>query len=315
MKILITGAWGFLGKHLQRALHDAPWPKELLVPNSVELDLMKAGQVNNYIDDYKPDVVIHLAARVGGIGANMARPADFWRDNLLMGINVLDACKSGSVKRLVMVGTTCSYPAHPLTIPFIEAGIFDGYPEPTNAPYGIAKRALMVGADAYRSQYGLDYICLVPTNLYGQGDNFDSETSHVIPAMFKKIIDASRKGENVTLWGTGSATRDFLYVEDAADAIVRAIKGPSTTYLTFLRTIFNLGSGVETRISTLAGKVAEIVGFKGRIDWDTSKPDGQPRRCLDSTRAEVGLGWKAGTDLDTGLRRVYESICAGARTQ
>ena len=307
MKILITGASGFLGKHVQRALYDAPFPKELLVPTSGEVDFSKAGKVNVYFDDFKPDVVIHLAARVGGIGANMLKPAEFFHDNLAMGLNVLEACRTAKVRRLVMVGTTCSYPKFPKTIPFIEEELFDGFPESTNAPYGIAKRALIAGAASYKAQYGLDSVCLIPTNLYGPGDSSDLEKSHVIPALFQKFIQASREGGHVTLWGTGSPTRDFLYVGDAAAAIVRAVTAEGTP------PVVNLGSGVETNIATLAGKVAKLVGCGGQIIWDSEKPHGQPRRCLDSSKARDFLGWSAVTSLDDGLAKTYESIKKGAR--
>lgn len=313
MKILVTGSWGFLGRHVQKILRECHQVEDLLFPNSNELDCTKAGQVNDYIDDYRPDVVVHLAALVGGIGANMARPADFWYQNLLMGMNVIEACKDTGVRRIVMTATTCGYPKSPKTIPFIEEEFFDGYPEETNAPYGIAKRCLVAGLDAYMKQYGLRSVSLIPTNLYGPGDNCDSETSHVVPAMIRKAVQARDSGTTLKLWGTGTPTRDFLYVEDAARAVVRAVGEwmcPSMS--------INLGSGRETSIDELAETVSRIVGFEGRIEYDYSKPDGQPRRVLDSERAATYLRWKAETSLEDGLRKTYDwyvKQMAGARTQ
>jgi GDP-L-fucose synthase len=249
---------------------------------------------------HKPMSVIHLAASVGGIGANQRNPARFWRDNTIMGINVLDGCLNAGVKRLVVIGTTCSYPKVPAVVPFPETELWNGYPEPTNAPYGIAKGSLLVGAMAYRKQFGLDCVGVVPTNLYGPGDNFDEESSHVIPALITKMHWARRRGESaVTLWGTGAASRDFLYVTDAALGVVAALDHGIGGE------IYNLGSGSEVTIKYLAEEVAAAVGFKGKILYDSSKPDGQPRRCLDSRKAHSALGWRATVSLATGLDTTY----------
>jgi GDP-L-fucose synthase len=248
----------------------------------------------------RPDSVIHLAATVGGIGANQANPAVFWQQNLLMGINVLDACLGTGVIRLLIVGTTCSYPRAPKTVPFIEEELFDGYPEPTNAPYGIAKRCLITGAMAYRKQFGLDVVAAIPTNLYGPWDNFDPKSSHVIPALIRKVHDAHVRGEKlVEIWGTGKATRDFLYVADAAEALVTLLqKGASGSTV-------NIGSGREVAIGQVAEAICATVGFKGKAVYKPDMPDGQPRRVLDTSKMK-SLGWKASTILPHGLAQTYD---------
>ncbi len=301
VRILLTGGNGFVGRHVY------DWAKRqghsIWRPTSAQYDLTDAASAYAMVEsqDAEWDCVIHLAARVGGIGANRLAPATFWRDSMLMGINVLEACRLAEVQKIVMVGTTCSYPVIPKTIPFIEAELFDGLPEPTNAPYGIAKRSLLMGAWAYRSEFGMNAVMLVPTNMYGPGDHCELTTSHVIPALIRKIHDAKAEGgERVSCWGSGNPTRDFLYVEDAAQAIVKAAESYDEAQP------LNLGSGCETSISALASECAQIIGWTGGFDWNTSKPDGQPRRCLNSSLAKEKLGWGATTSLHDGLVKTYD---------
>ena len=297
MNILVTGGTGFLGGHLVRVLRDGG---HVVDWSDSRYDLRDANAASALMKWKRWDVVYHLAARVGGIGYNRRYPANLWRDNLLMGLNVLDACRETNAPKLVMVGTACSYPKRPQTIPFVEDELFDGYPEETNAAYGIAKRALIAGAAAYREQYGLNVVTAIPTNLYGPGDNFDPESSHVIPAMMRKFEAAKAAGRpTVELWGTGSASRDFLFVEDAAAALVKmagydGLEGP-----------VNLGSGREVSISDLAEIMRGVVGYRGAIVWDDASPNGQPRRVLDCTRALKHLGWSAETALEDGLKKMY----------
>ena len=296
--ILVTGGKGFLGRHVMDRLAIGGYKSVGL--GSSDGDLRSDVHCDKLFDIYRPDVVIHLAAVVGGIGANRLHPGKFWRDNTIMGVNVLDACVKYGVKQLVLMSTTCAYPHRPPAIPFIESDMWYGYPEETNAPYGIAKKSLMVGANAYSKEYGLDVVTLVPTNLYGPYDNFDPESSHVIPAMMRKMHEARRSDDPiVSLWGTGSPTRDFLYVDDAARAVLSAMSVKSATPI-------NLGSGREVSMYKLATMIRGVVGYGGEIKWDHSKPDGQPRRCLDSTRAIKALGWEAATELEDGLKRTYE---------
>lgn len=302
MRVAVTGASGFLGRHVCRVLRDRGYDVAEIGHKNVDLTDMydRAGCAQQVLGEARADAIVHLAAVVGGIGANQKHPAKFWHDNLLMGINVLECAAQLRIKKLVMVGTTCSYPKTPPTIPFVEEELFHGYPEETNAPYGIAKRALFVGAVAYRREFGLNAVTLVPTNLYGPGEHFDLNNSHVIPALIRKMHEAKVSGaETVTLWGTGSPTRDFLYVADAADAIECALR------LYDKGEALNLGSGREVSIKQIAAMVKMIVGYHGDIEWDLTKPDGQPRRCLSTFRAESELGWCAKTPLAEGLRRMY----------
>jgi len=297
MKIFLTGASGFVGMHVLEAL--IAGGHAVICPPHYEVDLLSASATEARIRYAAPDVVIHLAAIVGGIGANQARPADFWRDNLQMGLNVLEACRSVKVGRLVIAGTACSYPKLART-PFIEEALFTGYPEETNAPYGIAKLAILEGARAYRRQHDLKTIFLVPTNMYGPGDNFDPMTSHVIPAMIRKMSEARELGHPcVTVWGDGTPTRDFLYVKDAAKAFVAAVERDDVAEP------LNIGSGEEVSMSDLVQKVRKIVGYEGEIEWDLTKPNGQPRRCLDSEKAMKHLKWSAETRIEDGLRETY----------
>jgi GDP-L-fucose synthase len=292
--VLVTGGGGFLGRVVVRRLGEAGAAK-VLAPAHAELDLRAAASVEASFCAARPDVVIHLAARVGGIGANQRRPGTFFRDNLLMGVNVLEAARAASVKRLVVVGTVCAYPKF-TPVPFRETSLWDGFPEETNAPYGVAKRALVTGMEAYRQEFGLSGAYLLPANLYGPHDDFDYETSHVIPAMLRKCEEARVAGASeVTLWGTGVPTREFLFVEDCAEALVLAaakIDDPAP---------INLGTGREISMKDLAALVAKTVGYTGTFVWDSARPDGQPRRALDVTRAKERLDWTARTSLEDGL--------------
>jgi GDP-L-fucose synthase len=291
MRILVTGGAGFLGSHvverLERDGHD------IVVPRSAGYDLTELGAVERLFRDSEPELVYHLAAVAGGIGANRAEPGRFWYANLLMGAYVLEQSRRAGVRKLVSLGTICEYPKN-TPVPFREDDLWNGYPEETNAPYGIAKKAHLVGGRAYREQYGLNVIHLLPVNLYGPRDNFDLQTSHVIPALIRKMTESS---DRVVLWGDGSPTREFLYVEDAAEGIVLAgdrYNGADPV---------NLGSGEEISIRALAALVAELVGFDGEIEWDRSKPNGQPRRQLDVSRARDEFGFEARTPLREGLER------------
>jgi GDP-L-fucose synthase len=291
VKTLVTGGAGFLGSHLVDRLEEQG--HEVVVPRSAEYDLRQDDDVARLFRDTRPDVVYHLAALAGGIGANRAEPGRFWYENLLMGAYVLEQSRLARVAKLVTLGTICEYPKH-TPVPFREEDLWSGYPEETNAPYGIAKKAHLVGGQAYREQYGLNVLHLLPVNLYGPRDNFDLETSHVIPALIRKMLENT---DEVVLWGDGSPTREFLYVEDAAEGIALAgerYDGAEPV---------NLGSGDEISIRDLAELVAELTGFEGRIEWDTSKPNGQPRRRLDVSRAEQLFGFRARTPLREGLER------------
>jgi GDP-L-fucose synthase len=285
-------------------------PATVVVPRKAEYDLTEQAQVRRLLDDHRPDVVIHLAAVVGGIGANRANPGRFFYDNAVMGLMLLEEARRRGAGKFVAVGTVCSYPKV-TPVPFSEDALWDGYPEETNAPYGLAKKMLLVQAQAYRRQYGFSAITLLPANLYGPGDNFDPASSHVIPALIDKAITARDDGRPfVEVWGTGSASREFLFVRDAAAGVAAAADryddpGP-----------VNLGTGAEVTIRELAGLVCELCGFRGELRWDPSKPDGQPRRCLDTTRARDRFGWVATTALRDGLRETidwYETARRGGR--
>jgi GDP-L-fucose synthase len=275
-------------------------PSEIVIPRSAEYDLTDQTAVRRLFEQRSPEVVIHLAARVGGIGANQMNPGFFFYSNMAMGMNVIEESRRTGVDKIVFVGTTCSNPKF-TPVPFSEVDLWNGYPEETNAPYGVAKRALLVMLQAYRMQYGLNGVYLIPANLYGPRDNFDMETSHVIPAMVRKFIEAHESGNPyVTLWGSGKVSREFLYVEDCAEGILLAAEryeDPDP---------LNLGTGDEVTISELADRVSAAVGFEGEIHWDTSKPDGQPRRQLDITKAKERIGFVAHTKLDDGIRRTVE---------
>jgi GDP-L-fucose synthase len=298
-RIVVTGGAGFLGTHLLSRLKQAGC-RHIFVPVYPEWDLTRATDVERLFDTQRPEALIHLAAVVGGIGANRANPGRFFYHNAIMGIQILDACRRYNVEKTVVLGTICAYPKF-TPVPFREDDIWNGYPEETNAPYGIAKKALLVQCQAYRQQYGMNAIFLLPVNLYGPGDNFDLESSHVIPALIRKCVEAVEEGrDDIVLWGDGSPTREFLYVEDAAEGIVLG-----TERYDKLDPV-NLGSGMEISIRDLATAIAKMTGFTGRIVWDASKPNGQPRRCLDVSRAEREFGFRATTPFDVGLRKTVE---------
>jgi len=298
-KVVVTGGAGFLGKSVVRKLEERGC-REIFIPRSRDYDLVRMEDVNRLYADAHPDIVVHLAARVGGIGANMRNPGSFFYQNLMMGVQLMEQGRLHGVQKFVAVGTICAYPKF-TPVPFREDDIWNGYPEETNAPYGLAKKMLLVQAQAYRQQYGLNAIYLLPVNLYGPGDNFDPDYSHVIPALIKKVFDAGERGEKTVLaWGTGRASREFLYVEDAAEGIVLATEKydrPDPV---------NLGAGFEITIKELAELICELAGFDGRIEWDPTQPDGQPRRRLDTSRARQEFGFEAGTDLREGLQKTIE---------
>ena len=295
-RIVVTGGAGFLGTTVCRTLRERGVATEsIVVPRKRDYDLTIESHVERLYADARPDVVIHLAAEVGGIGANMAQPGRFFYANMAMGLHLVEHARRRGIEKFVHTGTVCAYPKH-CPIPFREDDLWNGYPEETNAPYGVAKKAIFVMLDGYRRQYGLASAVTVPVNLYGPGDNFDPATSHVITALIRKCEEARLSGaEEVVCWGTGAATREFLYVDDAAEGIVKAaeiIDEPLP---------INLGGGVEITIRDLVGKIAAACGYAGRIAWDASKPDGQPRRSLDITRAQTLLGWEPRQAFDTGL--------------
>lgn len=297
--ILITGGAGFLGSFVVKKLRERGY-QDIFVPRSKEYDLTQMESVRKVYQDAKPDIVIHLAAKVGGIGANRENPGKFFYDNLMMGIQLMEIGRQRGIEKFVALGTICSYPKF-APIPFKEEDIWNGYPEETNAPYGLAKKMLLVQSQAYRAQYSFHSIFLMPVNLYGPGDNFDPSSSHVIPALIRKCVEAvEQKRDEIIAWGTGRATREFLYVEDCAEAIVLATERydkPAPV---------NIGAGFEISIKDLTCLIAELVGFKGKIVWDASKPDGQPRRCLDTTRATKEFGFQAKTDFKKGLTETIQ---------
>lgn len=301
-RLLVTGGAGFLGSFVVEKLREQGC-KEIFVPRSKDYDLVDMDAIKRLYRDSKPEIVIHLAAQVGGIGANRANPGKFLYANLVMGVQMMEVGRQVGIEKFVAIGTVCAYPAH-TPIPFKEENLWDGYPEETNAPYGLAKKMLLVQAQAYRLQYGFNAIYLLPVNLYGPRDNFDLETSHVIPALIRKCLDAKSlpstsdlKPATITVWGDGSPTREFLYVEDCAEAIVLATERYNKP------DPVNLGAGFEISIKELVELVAKLTGFEGEIIWDSSKPNGQPRRMLDTSRAEKEFGFKAKTSLEEGLKK------------
>ncbi len=295
-KIVITGANGFLGHHLTKRLRGK---YNLITPSSSELDITSSKDFHGYLFYHQPDYVIHLAAACGGIGANQKSPADFFFKNSQMSLNVLSACQNLNIKKLITLGSVCSYPKF-TPVPFKEEDIWNGYPEETNAPYGIAKKNLLVGCKAYNDQYGSNFIHLIPVNMYGEHDNFNPEKSHVIPALLKKFIEAKKNGDtSVTVWGDGTASREFLYAGDCAKAIELSIEGYNCP------DPINIGTGKEISIKDLVALVKGVVGYTGEINFDTSKPNGQPRRCLDTSKAEKELGFVAETSFEEGLKKTY----------
>jgi GDP-L-fucose synthase len=298
-RALVTGGGGFLGSVVCRLLRERG-VGDVFVPRSEQHDLTKRDDVEKLWAEADPDLVIHLAAKVGGIGANIGRPAELYLSNLLMGTYVIEQARAAGTEKTVIVGTICSYPKH-TPVPFSETSLWDGYPEETNAPYGIAKKALLVHAQSNRAQYGQNTIYLLPTNLYGPGDKFNAAVSHVIPALIKKFVEATERGDDaVEVWGTGDATREFLYVDDAAEGVVLATEGYDSSEPV------NLGSGREVRIKELAEMIAALTGFEGRLVWDTSRPDGQPRRAVDAGRARSEFGFVPKVSLEDGLRTTIE---------
>jgi GDP-L-fucose synthase len=306
-KILVTGASGFLGLHLTRSLKEKG-VKKLFTPRSIEYDLRKLEACKQVVKGM--DLVIHLAGYVGGIGLNMEHPGEMFYDNIRMGIFLIDEARKAGVEKFVAIGSICCYPKF-TPVPFKEEDLWSGYPEETNAPYGLAKKMLLVQSQAYRQQYGFNSIFLLPVNMYGPGDNFDPRSSHVIPALIKKFFDAKIKNENsVVIWGTGKATREFLYVEDAANGIILAAERYNKS------DPVNLGAGFEVSIKDLAKLIARMVGFGGKLVWDTSKPDGQPRRMLNTKKAKREFGFAAKTSFEKGLKeeiKWYEKNILGKK--
>ena len=298
-RVCVTGGDGFLGSFVQKALKERG-ANEIFIPTIEQYDLTDINDIRRMLNDAQPDLIIHLAALAGGIGANRARPAEFFYKNLMMGVPLLHEAWEQGVEKFVAIGTICAYPKF-TPVPFKEEHLWDGYPEETNAPYGLAKKMLLVQSQAYREQYGFNSIYLLPVNLYGPRDNFNLETSHVIPALIRKMIDAEDRGEDeVVLWGDGSPTREFFYAGDAARGIVMAAERYNGSEPV------NLGAGMEISIKDLAQLISELSGFSGRIVWDTSKPNGQPRRALDTKRAKEYFGFEAEMHFEEGLKQTID---------
>ena len=298
-KICVTGGAGFLGSHLIEELHSRG-ADNIFIPKIEDYDLVDKDAIKRMLDDSDPDVIIHLAAHVGGIGANREHPAEFFYDNLMMGVQLIHQAYERGVEKFVAIGTVCAYPKF-TPVPFKEDDLWIGYPEETNAPYGLAKKMLLVQSQAYRDQYDYNSIFLLPVNLYGPGDNFDPRSSHVIPALIRKCVEAKAAGEDhIVVWGDGSPTREFIYVTDAARGIALAAERYNESLPV------NIGSGFEISIRDLAEKIAKMTGFEGDFIWDTSKPNGQPRRALDTSRAKEKFGFEARVDFDEGLQKTID---------
>jgi len=295
-KILITGSSGFLGSAVLRQIDSL----NLITPSSKDYNLVDSKSCNSLFDN-NPDIdtVIHLAATCGGIQANQKNPGKYFYDNMSMGLNIIECCRKFNTKKLILVGTVCSYPKY-CEVPFKEQDLWNGFPEETNAPYGIAKKSLYIMADAYNKEYGLDVSILIPSNLYGPNDHFEEDKSHVIPAIIKKVYSAKKHNQDLVVWGDGSATRDFLYVDDAARAIIKSIGVNTGTQP------INLGSNKEVSIKMLVEQVCDLIGYAGKIIWDTTKPNGQPRRLVDCSLAKSILGWQSITDLNTGIKNTIK---------
>lgn len=306
-RVTVTGGAGFLGSYVVERLRQRGC-REVFVPRSRDYDLVDAGAVRRLYDEARPDLVIHLAARVGGIGANRENPGRFFYENLMMGVQLMEEARHREVRKFVAIGTVCAYPKF-TPVPFREDDLWNGYPEETNAPYGLAKKMLLVQAQAYRRQYGFNAIFLLPANLYGPRDTFDAAVSHVIPAVIKKCVDARERGDGeITVWGTGTPTREFLYADDAAEAILLAAERYDGSEPV------NIGSGKPMAIRDLVARIAELTKFRGRVVWDATQPDGQPRRHLSTRKAEEAFGFVAKTPFEEGLRRTlawYEQQTLG----
>lgn len=301
-RIVVTGGSGFLGNHVVKALNNHGYYNDSapMVIRSADWDLRRREVVRRMYMACGPDIVIHLAAVCGGIGANQKEPGRFFYENLIMGLEMIDQARENKTEKFVQVGTVCAYPKF-TPVPFKESDLWNGYPEETNAPYGIAKKALLVQCQAYRQQYGLNAIYLLPVNLYGPGDNFDLESSHVIPALIRKFIEAKERGDSeVVIWGTGNASREFLYVEDCAEAIVSAMEKYDGAEP------INIGSGCEVTIAELVDIIKWMVGYEGQVVFDTTKPDGQPRRCLETSKAKAAFEFTASTTLAEGIRKTID---------
>ena len=305
-RIILTGGAGFLGRFVEKKLNERGCGS-VFIPHIEDYDLRDPENIKRMYKDASADIVIHLAAVVGGIGANRENPGSFFYDNLVMGVHLIEEARKNNIEKFVAIGTICAYPKY-TPVPFKEEDLWNGYPEETNAPYGLAKKMLLVQSQAYRQQYGFNSIFLLPVNLYGAGDNFDPKSSHVIPALIKKFYEAKINNEKkVIVWGTGNATREFLYAEDCAEAIVLAAEKydkPDPV---------NIGAGFEISIKDLAYKIKDIVEYNGEVVWDTIKPDGQPRRCLDTTKAEMEFGFKAKTGFDEGLKKTINWYIENAK--
>lgn len=298
-RVVVTGGAGFLGSYVTPRLQERG-VEEIFIPRSKDYDLVQIDQVRRLYDDTKPDLVIHMAAVVGGIGANRANPGRYFHDNLMMGVQLLDEACRREIPKFVALGTICAYPKH-TPVPFREDDLWNGYPEETNAPYGLAKKMMLVQSQAYREQYGYNSIFLLPVNLYGPRDNFDLASSHVIPALIRKCVEAIDRGDDrIVCWGSGNVTREFLHASDCAEGIILAAERYDRSEPV------NLGSGFEISIRDLARKVADLTGFTGEITWDATQPDGQPRRGLDVTRAAVEFGFRSRIGFDEGLRQTIE---------
>lgn len=298
-RVVVTGGAGFLGKAVLGQL-EAKGARHVFVVRSKEYNLLKESAVKRLLADQKPDIIIHLAASVGGIGANRDNPGKFFYENLMMGVLLMEQARLAKTPKVVIVGTICAYPKF-CPVPFKEEDLWNGYPEETNAPYGIAKKALLVQSQSYRQQYGFNSIYLLPVNLYGPEDNFDLHSSHVIPALIRKCVEAKQRGDKeIVVWGTGRATREFLYVDDAARGIVLAAEKYNESLPV------NIGAGFEISIKNLVSLIVKLTGFKGKLVWDTSKPDGQPRRCLDTHLAREKFNFTAKVSFEKGLRKTIQ---------
>jgi len=307
-RVVVTGGAGFLGGYITEGLRKRGC-RNILVPKIEDYDLVRAGDIIRMYEDMRPDIVIHLAAVVGGIGANREHPGEFFYKNLMMGVQLIEQGRLRGIEKFVAIGTVCAYPKH-TPVPFREENLWGGYPEETNAPYGLAKKMLLVQSQAYRREYGFNSIFLLPVNLYGPGDNFNVQTSHVIPALIKKCVDAIDVGQDyIECWGSGNVSREFVYAADAAEGILLATEKYNSAEPV------NIGSGCEIRIRELAEKIAKLTGFDGEIWWDSSKPDGQPRRCLDVSRARECFGFDAKMPFDEGLKATIDWYRASRRTR